>query len=116
MLQITIVDRKAPSVSQGLRKFFHCFFFNHKQTLLKVGNGELDHGSWGRPEEMRMSRPSYKITTSKPGSDLAAETAAALAAISVVFRQVDRRYADLLVRHARELYDFADKYRYLQNI
>ena len=81
---------------------FQCF---------KVGSGPNDHGYWGRPEEMRMSRPSYKITRSKPGSDLAAETAAALAATSVVFRDVDRSYADSLVRHARELYEFADKYR-----
>ena len=77
----------------------------------KVGNGKTDHKQWGRPEEMRIPRPSYKITQSDPGSDLAAETAAALAASSIVFRDVDRRYADHLVRHAKELYEFADKYR-----
>ena len=60
---------------------------------------------------MTMARPSYKITKDKPGTELAAETAAALAASSVIFRDVDRNYADLLVRHARELYEFADKYR-----
>ena len=60
---------------------------------------------------MSMARPSYKIDRKKPGTELAAETAAALAAASVVFRGTNSNYADLLVRHAKELYEFADKYR-----
>ena len=77
----------------------------------QVANGDIDHAWWGRPEEMPMSRPSYKITTSAPGSELAGETAAALAAASLVFRASDPTYADLLLGHARELYSFADQYR-----
>jgi hypothetical protein len=47
--------------------------------LLKVGNGEIDHASWSRPEDMGdMQRPSYKIDCQNPGSDLAASTAASL--------------------------------------
>ena len=60
---------------------------------------------------MKMSRPSYKIDRKNPGTELAAETAAAMAACSVIFRQNNPRYADVLVRHAKDLYEFADKFR-----
>ena len=77
----------------------------------KVGNGNVDHGYWGRPEDMTMSRPAYKITPSNPGSDLAAETAAALAAASIAFQKTDSSYASSLLQHAEELYEFADTFR-----
>jgi endoglucanase len=77
----------------------------------QVGNGGLDHAFWGPPEAMVMSRPAYKIDASCPGSDLAGETAAALAASSIAFRPTDPAYADTLLVHARQLYDFADRRR-----
>ncbi|KAK7868028.1 hypothetical protein R5R35_010199 [Gryllus longicercus] len=77
----------------------------------QVGNGGADHSWWGRPEDMTMDRPAYKIDTGRPGSDLAAETAAAMAAASIVFRNADSNYANTLLQHARELYNFADSYR-----
>lgn len=58
-----------------------------------------------------MERPAWKITPQKPGSDLAAETAAAMAAASIVFRSSDKRYSMKLLQHAEDLYEFADKYR-----
>ena len=33
----------------------------------QVGLSDLDHDFWGRPEDMRMERPAYKIDTSNPG-------------------------------------------------
>ncbi|TOF81066.1 glycosyl hydrolase family 9, partial [Vibrio parahaemolyticus] len=60
---------------------------------------------------MTMARPSYKIDEQKPGSDLAGETAAALAAASIVFQDVDSAYAAEMLGVAKELYDFADNYR-----
>ncbi len=77
----------------------------------QVGHGATDHAWWGPAEVMDMSRPSYKIDASCPGSDLAGETAAALAALSLVFDGVDPAYAADLLSHAEELYDFADTYR-----
>ena len=71
-----------------------------------------DHAEWDSPENMHMARPAFSISQSGPGSDLAGETAAALAASSVWFRllgEVD--YADKCLQHARTLFDFADKYR-----
>ena len=53
----------------------------------QVGNSGADHAYWGRAEDMTMNRPAYILTTSNPGSDLAAETAAAMAAGYIVFKQ-----------------------------
>jgi hypothetical protein len=44
-----------------------------------------------------------------PGSDLAGETAAALAAASILFKQADQAYSEKLLTHAKQLFDFADK-------
>ena len=49
------------------------------------------------------------------GSDLAGETAAALAATSIVFRSHDPDYSDKCLKHAKELYKFANRYRGLYN-
>ncbi|CAL4181265.1 unnamed protein product, partial [Meganyctiphanes norvegica] len=77
----------------------------------QVGNGKLDHDSWGRPEDMTMARPAYKIDTNNPGSDLAGETAAALAAASILFDGSDPEYSAECLKSAKELYKFANKYR-----
>jgi hypothetical protein len=77
----------------------------------QVGNGELDHNYWGRPEDMTMARPAYRLTSTAPGSDLAGETAAALAAGYLVYRETDSAYGFRLLDHARRLYDFAYNYR-----
>lgn len=77
----------------------------------QVGNGSADHAWWGPAEVMQMARPSYKIDASKPGSDLAGETAAAMAAASIVFKSTDPTYAATLLSHAKQLYAFADTYR-----
>jgi hypothetical protein len=79
----------------------------------QVGDGNVDHAFWGRPEEWPASsaRPSWKITESAPGSDLAAETAAAFVTGYLVFKDSDASYAAECLRHARELYAFANTYR-----
>jgi hypothetical protein len=55
---------------------------------LQVGDGHADHGFWGRPEDMHMGRPAYKVTTSCHGSDVAGDTAAAMAAGYMVFKDM----------------------------
>ncbi|KAK4400949.1 Endoglucanase 6 [Sesamum angolense] len=77
----------------------------------EVGDGNTDHYCWQRPEDMTTSRAAYKIDPSHPGSDLAGETAAAMAAASIVFRRYNPSYSAELLKHAYELFDFADKYR-----
>ncbi|GFY99148.1 glycosyl hydrolase 9B8 [Actinidia rufa] len=77
----------------------------------EVGDGDTDHYCWQRPEDMTTSRRAYKIDESNPGSDLAGETAAAMAAASIVFRETNPHYSHLLLHHAQQLFEFGDKYR-----
>ena len=77
----------------------------------QIGSGSADHGFWGAPEVMTMARPAYKVTRTAPGSDLTGETAAALAACSMVFQSSNPTYASNLLAHAKKLYKFADTYR-----
>jgi hypothetical protein len=76
----------------------------------QVGVGGSDHAFWGAAEVMHLKtqRASFRIHSGCGGSDLAAETAAALAASSIVFRPVDAAYANTLVSHARQLFAFAE--------
>jgi hypothetical protein len=62
-----------------------------------VGDGDTDHYCWQRPEDMTTSRQAYRIDKDNPGSNLAGETAAALAAASIVFRRSDPHYSHLLL-------------------
>ncbi|GAB2528883.1 glycoside hydrolase family 9 protein [Microbulbifer agarilyticus] len=77
----------------------------------QVGEGAVDHAWWGSAEVMQMARPSYKVNENCPGSDIAGETAAALAAIYMVFASSEPEYANKLLDHAKQLYSFADNYR-----
>lgn len=69
----------------------------------QVGDGASDHFCWERPEDMTTPRTAFKIDESHPGSDLAGETAAALAAASIAFKSFDSSYSDLLLAHAKEV-------------
>ncbi len=83
-----------------------------------VGDPVADHNWWGPAEvahlgnQGTMTRPSDRIDTTCHGTDLAGETAAAMAASSMVFRvNGDPTYANTLLGHAVDLYNFADLYR-----
>ncbi|XP_057445233.1 endoglucanase 5 [Lotus japonicus] len=77
----------------------------------QVGDGASDHSCWERAEDMTTSRAAYKIDEQHPGSDLAAETAAALAAAAIAFKPYNSSYSSLLLVHAQQLFTFADRYR-----
>ncbi|XP_061967917.1 endoglucanase 11-like isoform X1 [Populus nigra] len=77
----------------------------------EVGDGDTDHYCWQRPEDMTTSRQAYKIDENNPGSDLAGETTAAMAAASIVFKGTNPHYSHLLLHHAQQLFEFGDKYR-----
>lgn len=79
----------------------------------QVGDGGADHSWWGAAElvETRMSRPSYCVTASNPGSCVTGETAAALATASIAFADIDSEYSALCLKHAESLYAFAEKYK-----
>ncbi|GMH16505.1 hypothetical protein Nepgr_018346 [Nepenthes gracilis] len=78
---------------------------------IQVGDPVLDHNCWDRPETMSEKRPLTQVNTSSPGTEVAAETAAAMAAASLVFKSTDSTYSSTLLEHAKQLFDFSDKYR-----
>ena len=67
-----------------------------------MGDGTTDHYCWQRPEDMTTSRQAYRIDPSNPGSDLAGESAAAMAAASLAFRHNNPSYANELLTHAQQ--------------
>nr|XP_019708344.2 LOW QUALITY PROTEIN: endoglucanase 3-like [Elaeis guineensis] len=75
-----------------------------------VGDPNADHRCWERPEDMDTPRTVYSVSATNPGSDVAAETAAALAAASIVFRSADQNYSMLLLSVAKKVMEFAVKY------
>ena len=78
---------------------------------VQVGNGVIDHGFWAPPEYMWYEYPAYKCDVDHPGSEVAGETAASMAAASILFKDEDSTYAATLLKHAEEIYEFADTYR-----
>ncbi|XP_034203275.1 endoglucanase 5 [Prunus dulcis] len=77
----------------------------------QVGDGDSDHYCWERPEDMTTPRTAYKIDENHPGSDLAGETAAALASAAIAFQPYNSSYSALLLVHAKQLFTFADRFR-----
>jgi len=56
---------------------------------------------------MDPNRAAFKVTASKPGSDVAMEMAAAMACGSVVFKSKDSAFSGKLLSAAKEVYTFA---------
>lgn len=69
-------------------------------VMMKVGDANTDHACWERPEDMDTQRTVLKIDRNHPGTDVAAETAAALASASLVFRKSDPAYSRVLLKRA----------------
>lgn len=72
-------------------------------AAIQVGEPNADHSCWERPEEMDTPRTAYKVDASHPGSDVAAETAAAFAAASMAVRRIDNAYSNTLLVHAKRV-------------
>ncbi|KAM3341679.1 endoglucanase 10 [Capsicum galapagoense] len=117
--QMKVVNQLEPA--QDSLKWITDYLINchPKDNVLyiQVGDPDADHKCWDRPEDMTESRPLIQINATVPGTEVAAETAAAMAAASLVFKS-DSAYSSDLLKHAKQLFTFADKFRgsYSQNI
>jgi endoglucanase len=108
------LDEALAAVKWGTDYFLKCIVtdeYGVKELYGQVGNGTIDHSSWVANENLTSERPSYKIDREHPGSDLAAETAAALTSASIIFSSQDSAYSETLLNNARLLYDFAEQYQ-----
>lgn len=83
---------------------------------IQVGDPKVDHACWDKPETMTEKRPLIQINASVPGTDVAAETAAAMASASLVYKKSDPSYSNKLLKHAEELFSFADENRGIYSI
>ncbi|XP_077234391.1 endoglucanase 8-like [Tasmannia lanceolata] len=81
------------------------------KVFVQVGDPYADHNCWERAEDMDTPRTVYAVDRDHPGSEVAAETAAALAATSMIFGVTDPLYSQILVERAVEVFDFADRYQ-----
>ncbi|XP_071111805.1 uncharacterized protein [Haliotis cracherodii] len=98
--------------------YLKCWIPASQTLYAQVGEGNDDHHFWGRAEDMKMARPAYKLTPSKPGSDVAGEIAASMAAGYLAFKQRDSAYATKLLTASKQIYEFGKKYpgKYSQSI
>ncbi|KAL9444973.1 hypothetical protein AB3S75_018048 [Citrus x aurantiifolia] len=81
------------------------------KLYVQVGDPVQDHQCWVRPEEMKTPRTVLMIDSKTPGTEIAAETAAAMASASIVFRGVDRPYSRRLLNKAKLLFHFANSHK-----
>ncbi|KAL5746050.1 hypothetical protein ACOSP7_027196 [Xanthoceras sorbifolium] len=86
------------------------------KVVAQVGDPYGDHGCWERPEDMDTPRTSYVVNTTNPGSEVSAEIAAALAASSMVFKKIDYKYSQMLLKRASQVFQFADQYKGSYNL
>ncbi|RUS32011.1 Six-hairpin glycosidase-like protein [Jimgerdemannia flammicorona] len=77
---------------------------------VQVGDGAVDNNYWGPDTNIPIPRPSYYVDSSNHGTDVVAETAAALASASILFSTYlnDTTYAATLLSHAKTLFTFAE--------
>ncbi|XP_022933062.1 endoglucanase 16-like [Cucurbita moschata] len=74
---------------------------------VEVGDPVKDHECWIRPENMKTPRTVLQIDRTTPGTEIAAETSAAMASSSIVFRNSNRTYSRRLLNKAKTLFQFA---------
>ncbi|KAK3581339.1 hypothetical protein CHS0354_016183 [Potamilus streckersoni] len=93
--------------------FLKCWIPDAQSYYVQVGDGGADHSYWGRPENMNMNRPAFKVTASNPGSDVAGDTASAFAAGYIVFKTIcgDVPYANKLLEASKSIYEFAKNHQ-----
>ncbi|XP_023537900.1 endoglucanase 16-like [Cucurbita pepo subsp. pepo] len=85
---------------------------SHRDRLyVEVGDPVKDHECWVRPENMKTPRTVLQINSETPGTEIAAETSAAMASSSMVFRSSNQTYARLLLNKAKTLYKFAKAHK-----
>ena len=68
-----------------------------------MGDGNADHNCWERPEDMDTPRTTNKIDLNSPGTEAAAEAAAALSAASIVFKKTDINYSSKLLSQSKSV-------------
>ncbi|XP_077990256.1 endoglucanase 4-like [Glandiceps talaboti] len=81
-----------------------------KEYCYQVGDANVDHTYWQRPEDLTYEREAFCIKGKKKGSDVVSITAAALASCAVAFTEAGQGdLAEPYRDEAEELYKYATK-------
>ncbi|XP_070534190.1 endoglucanase E-4-like [Ptychodera flava] len=103
-----------PYVLDSLKWAFDYFFKSHawaNRLYFQVGDAELDHQQWVRPEDVTDDRPAFSVDKDNPGSDVASETSAAMSTCYLIYNETDPDYATTCLDEAKDLYRFATKFQ-----
>ncbi|CAH8360758.1 unnamed protein product [Eruca vesicaria subsp. sativa] len=104
------LENARAAIRWGTDYFLKCA--SRKNRLyVQVGDPHVDHKCWARPENMQTPRTVLQISDKDPGTEIAAETAAAFAASSIVFRRVDHKYSRRLLNKAKLLFKLAKSHK-----
>ncbi|MGN0621316.1 MAG: glycoside hydrolase family 9 protein [Porcipelethomonas sp.] len=93
--------------------FMKCTFMDESGDTIafcyQVGDGDYDNDSWMPPElqDVSIKRNAYFLTSDDKGTDIKAQTAAALAVNAVNFKGYDDEFSDDCLTYAKSLYEFA---------
>ena len=82
------------------------------EFIAQIGDPGVEKDIWESPENLFVARPSFRVDSNNPGTEVVAETAAALAASSIWFASVGEADLSLdCITHARTLFNFANSSR-----
>jgi hypothetical protein len=111
--------QQQPIYTNGLRQLAHAAKYLEKlhttnSTLVaSVGDRTVDHKIADDrplvPEQFAgqaVARPVIEINATTGGADLLGEACSAFAALGILFKEEDPDYANLMIKHARQLYDW----------
>ena len=116
LLKIGQLDEMLGAINHGIEYILKAYDDKGTATVAddalygQVGNPSISNKFWGPPELIQGERPAYKIDAQNPGSDLAGESAAALASASILYEAIDPARAKLLREKAKKLITFAEAY------
>jgi len=80
------------------------------ELFVQVGKENVDHNYWGSDLNIPNPRPAFKVGGKRHGTDVAGATVATFASASILFKDKyeDVEYSNLLLTHAKKLYEFAE--------
>ncbi len=84
-----------------------CYDEKNKKYIGQIGDPDIDHNNWGRPEDNHDYRPAYVWEANMTASELLSSAAAAWASSALVFKSSDPNYAKTLTNKAKSIYAWA---------
>jgi len=101
-----LLGRSRNTLRIAAEYLFNSYNADGKSYIGQIGDPDIDHAYWGRPENETNKRPAYTYTSDMAAADLYGAVSAALSATSVVFNGPDTPFATSLIPVAIDLYNW----------